>query len=112
MGEYDPYKESKRERRIRNRLRMISRGRTQYRHDHPNNTYYWLPDQHFLEHAEMHGRKFHDNLCLCSCDVCGNVRRSGWSSGRQGLTIQERRAISNDNEYFEELGLTGQRRKP
>ena len=34
-----------------------------------------------------------DNLTVCSCEMCGNPRRSGLSKGRSRQTRQERRAI-------------------
>lgn len=110
MDEFEPYKEKKRERRIRNRLRMTAKGRSYFKIRH---SYYFTESApHFYEEAEMHGRKFHDNLCVCSCDQCCNPRRAEWTSGRHGLTLQERRAIQNDNEYFEELGMSEKQRKP
>ena len=34
-----------------------------------------------------------DNLTVCSCEMCGNPRRSELSKGRSRQTRQERRAI-------------------
>lgn len=108
MDEFDPYKESKKERRIRNRLRMIGRAR---RYFFQGNYYAMGNPPHINEEAEMHARYMHDNLCACSCDVCGNQRNSRWSSGRFRLTMQERRAMDSMNEYYKDVGLDRKRHK-
>ena len=100
------YKETKRERRIRNRLRMIARGKRYYKENYSR---VW--DKHFYEEAEMNGRKYHNNLKVCSCDNCCNPRRSGLSSGRYKLTNQELRELYDANQQFAEIGLSNLRRK-
>ena len=103
------YKESKRERRIKNRLRMIARGKRHYKQNFSSP---WSGvHKHFAEEAEMHGRRHHDHLAVCSCDVCGNPRHSGWNSPKYRITNQERRALQDANHQFEEIGLYSNRRK-
>lgn len=86
--EEERYREPKRARRIRDRTRMIAKGRT-YRLQ----LNWWSNDEkHRLHEAEMHGRYYHDHLAICSCDGCGNQRRSGWTAGQFKLTMQERKA--------------------
>ena len=46
------------------------------------------------EDAHRMARKLRDNLAVCSCSMCRNPRRSDWSSGKERLTIQERRVKS------------------
>ena len=86
--EEEYYRESKRDRRIRDRMRMIARGR-RYR---LQENWWWAVSKHRRESAEMHGRLYHDHLKMCSCDVCCNPRHSGYSKGQIKLTMQERRA--------------------
>ena len=86
--EEELYREPKRARRIRNRMRMIARGR-RYRLQ----LNWWSNDEkHRLHEAEMHGRYYHDHLARCGCDICCNPRHSMLSSGRFKLTMQERKA--------------------
>lgn len=86
--EEERYREPKRARRIRDRMRMIARGRS-YRLQ----LNWWSNDEkHRLHEAEMHGRYYHNHLAVCSCNICGNPRRSMSSSGRFKLTMQERKA--------------------
>ncbi len=108
IEEIEVYKESKRERRIKNRLRMIERGKRQYKQNYFR---VWWSHSHYYEEAEMHGRRFHDNLQACSCDMCCNPRRSGWNSPRYRLTNQERRALQDANQQFTEIGLHKRKRK-
>ncbi len=105
------YKESKRERRIKNRLRMIARGKRHFRQNNNHWQYAWEPYKHFAEEAEMYGRKFHDYLQICSCDACGNPRHSGWTSPKWRITNQERRALQDANQQFAEIGLQRRRKK-
>ena len=108
MDELEPYREARKERRIRNRLRMIKRAR---RYFFQGNYYAQGNPPHINEEAEMHARYMHNNLCACSCDACGNQRNSGYSSGRFRLTIQERRAIDNANDFYKDMGFDNKRRK-
>lgn len=36
-----------------------------------------------------------NNMALCSCDMCGNPRWSGWNKGER-LTLQERRFMAEE----------------
>ena len=36
------------------------------------------------------------NNTVCSCQMCRNIRRTSWASGKDKLTIQERRAAQID----------------
>lgn len=38
-----------------------------------------------------------DTPCPCSCDMCGNWRRSGFNKGER-LTLQERKFLADDGE--------------
>ena len=93
-------KELKRQRRIRDRNRMIARGRNI---DLKNQDRWFGSDPYRYERAEMYGRYYHNHLKICSCDVCGNPRRGGWTSGRFKLTMQERRARHDEKEQLEIL---------
>lgn len=93
--------EPKRARRIRQRLRMIARGRN---HELQRNAYWWNgKDRHRRERAEMFGRYHHNHLALCSCNVCGNPRHNDWGSDKYRLTLQERRAKLAEIEQVKEL---------
>ena len=43
-----------------------------------------------------------DHITLCSCEMCRNVRRSGWTSGKEYLTLQERRNLDNYKDGLKE----------
>lgn len=93
--------EPKRARRIRQRLRMIARGRN---HELQRSLYWWNgKDRHRRERAEMFGRYFHDHLAVCSCNVCGNPRHNDWGTDKLRLTLQERRAKFDEIEQVKEL---------
>ena len=95
------YVEPKRAYRIRQRLRMIARGRN---HQLQRSLYYWNgKDKHRLEQAEMYGRYHHDHLTICSCNVCGNPRHNDWGTDKLRLTLQERRAKLGEIEQVKEL---------
>ena len=92
----DEYRERKRERRIRDRWRMVAKGRRFFLESN-----YWTRQPQFRLHAaEMHGRKFHDYLKICSCDTCGNQRHNRWNAGKDRLTMQERRALIDEKEQL------------
>jgi len=89
-------------RRIRDRERMIQHGKEvfyimwgSYSYSPRSFRHY----QHFHYEAEMHGRKYYNNLKMCSCDSCCNPRRSLWSKAKYRLTMQERKALEADNDY-------------
>ncbi|KKL92262.1 hypothetical protein LCGC14_1886440 [marine sediment metagenome] len=99
----EPYKEKKRERRIRDRERMIQHGKQVFYMMW--GSYSFSPRsfqryQHFVHEAEMYGRKYYNNLKACSCSICCNPRRNGWNKEKQRLTIQELKALEaeKDNE--------------
>lgn len=98
----EPYKEKKRERRIRDRNRMIQHGKTVFRmmwgsYIFSPNTYE-RHEQYDLE-AEMYGRKYYNNLKACSCDICCNPRRSPYSKEKYRLTMQERKELEVAKDY-------------
>jgi len=39
----------------------------------------------------------------CSCDMCGNPRRTGWLKKYDKLKMQEKKALDNYNNQLEEL---------
>jgi len=45
-----------------------------------------------------HQRGFKENLGRrrCSCSMCCNPRRNGWDTGREALTLQERRQLDTE----------------
>lgn len=89
----EPYKEKKRERRIRDRERMIQHGKRVF-YAMWADCYRTPDDSKHIEHeAEMHGRKYYNNLKICSCPICCNPRRSLWSKAELRLTMQERKAL-------------------
>jgi len=49
--------------------------------------------------------KFHNHAAVCSCSGCGNQRRNEWSSQKEKLTIQERRAYDNYHDMMREVNL-------
>lgn len=93
------YTESKRDRRIRDRERMIARGRNI---ELQRIDWCWDGELHRRERAEMYGRYHYNHLAVCSCDVCGNPRHNGWSKEKDKLTIQEHRANHDEKEQRKE----------
>ena len=98
----EPYKEKKRERRIRDRERMIQHGKHVFHmmwgsYIFSPNTYR-RHEQYDLE-AEMYGRKYYNNLKACSCDICCNPRRSPYSKEKYRLTMQERKELEVAKDY-------------
>ena len=98
----EPYKEKKRERRIRDRNRMIQHGKEvfymmwgSYSYSPGSFRHY----QHFDHEAEMYGRKYYNNLKACSCDICCNPRRSPYSKEKYRLTMQERKELEAAKDY-------------
>ena len=49
------------------------------------------------------------NNTVCSCQMCCNPRRCGWSSGKERLTVQERKFLLTNEDYTDTtvLNLTG-----
>lgn len=103
----EPYKEKKRERRIRNRFRMIAKGRRYWLESHYFPRFNGSKSRFVLHEAEMYGRYRHDNLCICSCDMCGNPRHSKYYSGKSKLTFQEYQALIDEKEQIDEQCYNG-----
>lgn len=59
---------------------------------------YDTPDEHRLR-----ARKISNNQCVCSCQMCRNVRQCGWESGDNKLTFAERRNNDAFNDQMEDL---------
>lgn len=98
----EPYKEKKRERRIRDRERMIQHGKQVFYMMW--GSYIFSPNSYqrheqFDHEAEMHGRKYYNNLKVCSCPICCNPRHNEWTKGKYRLTIQERKALEAEKDY-------------
>lgn len=101
------YEEPKRARRIRDRERMIARGRRVAAkwHKVPDLNREWVnfEERQYVLHQETwddvfqerdrFARRNHDNLKRCSCHMCGNPRRRFGGGGYSILTIQEIRAL-------------------
>lgn len=99
----EPYKEKKRERRIRDRERMIQHGKQVFYMIWGDYSFSSVSFEHyerFKHEAEMYGRKFYNNLKACSCPICCNPRRNLWSKAKYRLTMQERKALEAE-EYYE-----------
>lgn len=97
----EPYKEKKRERRIRDRNRMIQRGKQVFYMMWGSYSYSpicFRHPEHFEHEAEMHGRKYYNNLKACSCPICCNPRHSIWSKAKFRLTMQERKALEAEKD--------------
>ncbi len=45
---------------------------------------------------QMRARHLKDTPHPCSCNMCGNPRRSGWTRGKGKLTLQEIKATTKD----------------
>lgn len=98
----DPYKEKKRERRIRDRERMIQHAKQVFYIIWGDYSFSPVSFQHYerFEHeAEMHARIYYNNLKACSCDICCNPRHSIWNKGKSRLTIQELKASEMEKDY-------------
>jgi len=54
----------------------------------------WYPDDN-IYHPKRFGSLRKTNV-MCSCDMCGNLRRSRWASKKEKLTMQERKAAQID----------------
>lgn len=102
--DYESYTfiEPKRARRIRDRNRMIAKGRN-IDLQHNWHSSWHGKDWHRRERAEMFGRYFYNHLAICSCSICRNPRKGGWTSGSFRLTLQERRAFCDEREQLEAL---------
>ena len=51
-----------------------------------------------VERLEKRARHLKDTPHPCSCNMCCNPRRSGWTRGVGKLTMQERKAFQQTNE--------------
>lgn len=93
------YYEKKKERRIRDRLRMIKKAIK-----YELNIYYANSlCNHKKERIEMYARYNYNHLKKCSCDMCCNPRHSRYNKGKFQLTLQERRIILNEKEQLIKL---------
>lgn len=50
-------------------------------------------------------RKMVDYLCICSCNLCRNPRRTSWNQGQHRWTIQEKKSFAAFQEMKIELDL-------
>lgn len=120
MEEVEKYREKKRERRIRDRLRMIEKAKR-----YAARYIYWEPDNPLIErnrylgwmdidrlhHPKMDtweevflaretwARTHYDNIVVCSAECCGNSRRH-----HKSMTVQEAREEENSRQQYEEEG--------
>jgi len=92
------YKEAKRERRIRDRLRMIAHARKVVRRYHHYSADGKIDIEHYIEND---ARKNHDHLKTCSCMGCGNPRH--YFHGEERITMAERRAIEDEVDQLKDL---------
>lgn len=121
MSNEKGWREPKRARRIRDRLRMRKRGSANARHtygmaypiDHLGGEGHlgWIDlsgqTRHgvctwddVMERRRIHGTFNGDNLAVCSCYMCGNPRRFFGDA-----TMQENRARANGDEQMRENGF-------
>jgi hypothetical protein len=116
------FKEPKRARRIRDRERMIARGRrvASRWHRQPEHHYDWIDrvkrrfivrqetwDEVF-EKRDYFARRNHDHLKVCSCYMCGNPRNRLGAGGYNILTMQELRALDSANTQLSDLEEDGE----
>ena len=55
------------------------------------------------EHRLWKARRCLDNMKVCSCPMCCNVRSNGWVRGKERLTFAERRNLDSFNDQMEDL---------
>jgi len=120
MEDVGKYCEKIRERRIRDKLRMIERARSYaakymyYLPDNPAKRRVWAwawTDINRVSHIKMDtweevflareswARRHHDNIKMCSGACCGNGRRH-----HKSMTVQEAKAEEDARQQFEEGG--------
>jgi hypothetical protein len=95
--ENDGEKETSRQRRIRDRARMIAKAK---RHasllwTKPDPVAGWKAT---FAARDDYAKRNHDNRKPCSCEMCRNPRRSSWASAKDRLSIQERRKNERPSE--------------
>lgn len=61
----------------------------------------WYPNN--PEKVEQAARRLKDNRKPCSCSMCGNPRRSKTVSGKEKLTVQERKVEITQREHIKFL---------
>lgn len=86
--------EEKRERRRRDKERMKARARRVYGRIRSTSLGWSQEEQD--EWIQRQGR-LADHIKACSCEACGNPRRSKWNKSER-LTLQERRFLEDDGE--------------
>ena len=119
MEEVEKYREKKRERRIRNRLRMIARAKRYaatfyYEPDNPAIARMWKHEWWDMNHQlhtkmdtweevflarESWARMSYNNIVTCSDWCCGSPRKH-----HKSMTVQEAKAEENARQQFEEEG--------
>lgn len=55
--------------------------------------YHTRPGSIYRQNSDSVISFYVDTPCPCSCDGCGNPRRSKWSRSNERLTMQERRFL-------------------
>jgi len=121
MEEVQKYREKRRERRIRDRLRMIGKARCVARKimffepDNPVEKSMWVQGWKDLDNHIHHkldtweevflareswARRHYNDLRTCSCGCCGNERRH-----HNSMTVQEARAEEDARQQFREIGF-------
>ena len=66
--------------RRHHRARMFTRALNKVRR--------WHPDQEWIT---WYAHRVADNMAICSCEMCKNPRRSGWTPKFERMTMQERK---------------------
>lgn len=56
-------------------------------------------NNHTEEEILKRAMTLHQNRTPCSCDMCGNPRRSPWTTKEKRSTIQERRNVCDQRTY-------------
>lgn len=77
-----------------------------------NRQNYWGYGKHgwrsYCEHGTVNMNETRSGQVIntptpCSCSMCGNQRKNTWEGAYMCLTIQERSALDNYNDYMEEI---------
>jgi hypothetical protein len=65
---------------------------------------YWLPEQQYdTTRIAINASRTRDNMAICSCDSCGNPRRTKWESKTNQLTLAEQRSFDNFKQQVNDL---------
>lgn len=78
------------------RARMVNRAKTIQRH------WWWFDQQEDSEQLNLTAKKLADNISICSCHMCRNVRHSGFVKQTERLTMAERRAAKSHQDQLED----------